>query len=199
MAEQTLVTQLEERDFWEQCIKDAADRAGIDVSGTIGNASLHLIVEAVERMKAANKARDELAAEVGARRDAGDVDGFNKDLQERASHLQSEVERLAGELAVSEATMAGEIDVSGDYLIQLSEMKVEVKRLEGRCEFYEMLIEAKAANVGMKVSVNPGKQARSIDYLAGWYACEGSMRLAMLATIQIEKVTKYGPQTESSQ
>ena len=41
----------EERDYWEQCIKDAAARAGIDVSGTIGNASLHMIVEEVERLK----------------------------------------------------------------------------------------------------------------------------------------------------
>ena len=40
-----------ERDYWEQCVKDAAARAGVDVAGTLGNASLHLIVEEVERLK----------------------------------------------------------------------------------------------------------------------------------------------------
>ena len=42
----------QERSYWEGVIRDAADRAGVDVAGTVGNASLHLIVEQVERLEA---------------------------------------------------------------------------------------------------------------------------------------------------
>ena len=45
----------EERDFWEQCIKDAAKRAGVDVAGTLGNASLHLIVEQLAALRSENE------------------------------------------------------------------------------------------------------------------------------------------------
>ncbi len=48
---QPAAIQLNEREFWMDCIKDAAARAGVDVAGTMGNASLHLIVEEIERRK----------------------------------------------------------------------------------------------------------------------------------------------------
>lgn len=40
-----------ERNYWEANIKGEAIRAGIDPSGTVGRATLHLIGEEVERLR----------------------------------------------------------------------------------------------------------------------------------------------------
>ena len=57
-----------------------------------------------------------------------------------------------------------------------------------REQFLEMVIDARTADVGLKVSIHPGKDHQSVDYLEGWFACEQAFRNAMLATVQAEKI-----------
>lgn len=47
--------RIEERDFWELNIKDEALRAGLDPSGTVGCATLHMLGEEITKMKEAVK------------------------------------------------------------------------------------------------------------------------------------------------
>ena len=52
----------EEREFWEQNIKDDVVRAGLDPAGCVGMAHVHLLVEEIEKLQAERKEWREIAA-----------------------------------------------------------------------------------------------------------------------------------------
>ena len=81
--------KVKELAYWERCIKDAADYAGVDVGGTVGKAALQMIAEEVERLKAA---MTEIAKGDGA---------FNRD---RLTHADNCIENMK---SIADAALAG--------------------------------------------------------------------------------------------
>ena len=88
---QPAAIQLNEREFWMDCIKDAAARAGVDVAGTMGNASLHLIVEEIERRKENHVINVKEAWSLGMERAAVIVVDHLVDIEDSLGTIRAEI------------------------------------------------------------------------------------------------------------